>query len=33
MFSIQNGLKQGNALPPLLFNFSVEYAIKNVKEN
>jgi hypothetical protein len=25
---IQNGLKQGDALLPLLFNFAVEYAIK-----
>jgi hypothetical protein len=24
-FSIQNGLKQGNAISPLLFNFALEY--------
>jgi len=26
--SIQNGLKQGDALSPLLFNVSLEYAIR-----
>jgi hypothetical protein len=26
----QNGLKQGNALLPLLFNFSIEYVIRKV---
>jgi hypothetical protein len=26
-FPIQNGLKQGGALSPLLFNFALEYAI------
>jgi hypothetical protein len=31
-FHIQNGLKQGNTLLPLLF-VSVEYAISKVKEN
>ena len=25
MFSIRNGLKQGDALSPLLFNFALEY--------
>jgi hypothetical protein len=32
-FPIQNGLKQGDALSPLLFNFTLEYAISRVKEN
>jgi hypothetical protein len=32
-FGIQNGIKQGNALSPLHFNFVSEYAIKNVQEN
>jgi hypothetical protein len=32
-FSIQNCLKQGDALSPLLFNFSVEYAIRKVQED
>jgi hypothetical protein len=31
--TIQNGLKQGAALSPLLFNFTSEYVIRKIKEN
>jgi hypothetical protein len=31
-FPIQNGLKQGDALSPLLFNFALGYAIRKVQE-
>jgi retron-type reverse transcriptase len=33
MFPIRNGLKQGDVLSPLLFNFALEYAIKRVQAN
>jgi hypothetical protein len=33
VFPIQIGLKQGDALVPLIFNFAFEYAIRKVKEN
>jgi hypothetical protein len=31
-FPVQNGLKQGDALTPLLFNFVLEYAIRKIQE-
>jgi hypothetical protein len=33
MFPTRNGLKQGDALLPLLFNFVLEYAIRRVQAN
>jgi hypothetical protein len=33
MFPITNGLKQGDALSPLIFNFALEYAIRRVQVN
>ena len=30
MFPIRTGLKQGDALSPLLFNFALDYAIRRV---
>jgi hypothetical protein len=32
-FTVQNGLKQGDALSPLIFNSALEYAIRRVTEN
>jgi hypothetical protein len=33
IFPIQIGLKQGDALSPLLFNFTLEYVIRKAREN
>jgi hypothetical protein len=33
MLPIRNGLKQGDALSPLLFYFDLEYAIRRVQAN
>jgi len=32
-FPIRNGLKQGDALSPLLFNVALEYAVRRVQAN
>jgi len=32
-FPIRNGLKQGDALSTMLFNFALEYAIRSVQVN
>jgi hypothetical protein len=31
-FTVQNGLKQGNALLPLILNSALEYAIRRVTD-
>jgi hypothetical protein len=33
IFQIKNGLKQGDVLSPLLFNFTLEYDIREVQGN
>jgi hypothetical protein len=33
IFLIMNGLKHGDALSPVLFNFALEYAIRKVQVN
>jgi hypothetical protein len=32
MFPIRNGLKQGEALSPLLFNFALDYVIRRLRK-
>jgi hypothetical protein len=33
MYLIKHGVKQGDALPPLLFTFALEYATRRVQVN
>jgi hypothetical protein len=33
IFHILNGLKQGDALSPLLFNVALEYSIRKIQQN
>jgi hypothetical protein len=33
VFPIRNGLRQGDALSPLLFNFALVYAVRRVQVN
>jgi hypothetical protein len=33
IFPIHNGLKQGDSLSSMLYNFALEYAISKVQEN
>ena len=33
MFPIRNGLKRGDTLSPLLFNFALDYDIRRVQVN
>jgi hypothetical protein len=33
MFTIRNGLKQGHALTPFIFNFALDYATRSVQIN
>ena len=33
MFPVRNGLKQGDAISPLFFNFALDYAIGRVQVN
>ena len=33
MFILKNGLKKGDALLPLFFNFALDYAIRRVRVN